>query len=307
MRRLIEKVREQRESLQEVVAHPEEPREAGPSASPPWGAFEGEKQLSAPANEDSVLDRSPIRRLLAAAHEIASIAEVEELTAAVAELARGVCQGTAAALLRVRANEAAQIVSSSGAPFEAEPDQLTAEARAALEREMPSSEGGRGFSGAGPRRRLALLPLADGPQGLVLAMERKAPGECLNEHEIEHLAVYASLAGMALARARPGTALSETVAREAATLRAIRDGVIALDRSGTVRVLNQGAATALGMRRDEIVGPGRRAVPGPAPLACALAGSRDLIPEPISLPRGRVAIRPQAHEGGIVATVRDLA
>jgi len=185
-------------------------------------------------------------------------------------------------------------------------DLLLAAARAALERAGPSRRGGSG-SGAAGARRLAALPLASGPQEPVLVLERRGFGECLSEAEIEHLAVYASVAGTALARARTAAALREALAREAAMLRVVRDGVIALDQAGTVRTLNEGAAAALGATRDEIVGRVLREVPGLAPLASALAGTSDLVPDAIPVRRRRVRIRSQVHEGGIVATVRDEA
>src|SRR5712692_10457564 len=237
-----------------------------------------ERQLAAVPDE-SVPDRAPIGRLAAAAHELCSIHESDQLTAAIPELARTVCPGTAAALLRLGASGTIEFLSSAG-PFQTQSDGLAALARAVLDSQSNGTNGAR---------RLAVFPLAHGAREPVLAVERKPPGESLNESEVGHLAVYASVAG------------------EAATLRVVRDGVIALDRSGTVRALNQCAATALGVRRDEIVGRVLREVPGLTPLAFALAGAPELVAHPISLPRGRVAIRPQVHPGGVVATIRDLA
>ncbi len=255
-----------------------------------------ERQLAAVPDE-SVPDRAPIGRLAAAAHELCSIHESDQLTAAIPELARTVCPGTAAALLRLGASGTIEFLSSAG-PFQTQSDGLAALARAVLDSQSNGTNGAR---------RLAVFPLAHGAREPVLAVERKPPGESLNESEVGHLAVYASVAGAAFARAGATAALRETVAREAATLRVVRDGVIALDRSGTVRALNQCAATALGVRRDEIVGRVLREVPGLTPLAFALAGAPELVAHPISLPRGRVAIRPQVHPGGVVATIRDLA
>jgi transcriptional regulator with PAS, ATPase and Fis domain len=264
-----------------------------------------ERQLAAVLDE-SVPDRSPIGRLAAAARQIASIDEPDELTAAIPELARSLCSATAAALLRVGASGRVEFLSSGGAPFQAQADRLLAMARAVLGWQSERRNGDPSCSRDGAHR-FAVLPLAHGGREPLLAVERKPPDDCLSGSEIEHLAVYAFFAGAAFARARASAALRETVAREAAMLRAVRDGVIALDRSGTVRALNQCAATALGVRRDEIVGRVLREVPGLAPLAFALAGAPDPVRGPVSVPRGRVAIRSQVHEGGIVATVRDLA
>src|SRR5712664_227708 len=255
-----------------------------------------ERQLAA-VLDGSVPGRAPIGWLAAAAHELCSIHESDQLTAAIPELARTVCPDTAAALLRLDASGTIEFLSSAG-PFQTQSDGLAALARAVLDSQPNGTNGARG---------LAVFPLAHGAREPLLAVERKLAGECLNESEVEHLAVYASVAGAAFARAGAAAALRETVAREAATLRAVRDGVIALDGSGTVRALNQCAAAALGVKREEIVGRVLREVPGLAPFAFALAGAPGLVRGPIPVPRGRVAVRSQVHEGGIVATVRDLA
>src|SRR5712671_2487325 len=112
-----------------------------------------EGQLTA-VPDDS--DGAPIGRLAAAAHEIASIDEPDELVAAIPELARTLCRATAAALLRVSASGAVEFLCSASG-FQAQPDRLAAAARAVAESQ---SEGRRGdpFRTTGPRR-LAVLPL----------------------------------------------------------------------------------------------------------------------------------------------------
>jgi len=254
-----------------------------------------ERQLAA-ILDASVPGRAPIGSLV---HQLCSIHESEQLTAAIPELARTVCPGTAAALLRLGAGGTIEILSSAG-PFQTQGDGLAALARAVLDWQSNRT------NGAG---RLAVFPLAHGAREPLLALEREPPGECLKESEVELLAVYAAVAGAVFARAGAAAALREAVAREAATLRAVRDGVIALDRSGTVRALNQCAATVLGVRRDGIVGRVLREVPGLAPLAFALARPPEPVGHPVSVPvpRGRVTIRPQIHPGGVVATIGDLA
>ena len=129
----------------------------------------------------------------------------------------------------------------------------------------------------------------------MLLVERRGPGECLSEDEIEHLAVYASAAGTALARARVAAALREALAREAAMLRVVSDGVIAVDQAGTVRTLNEGATALLGVTRDEIVGRVLREVPGLAPLASALARPPDMVPDAIHVRHRRMGIRPSSR------------
>jgi len=64
--------------------------------------FGAEKQLAVAVT--SVLDRTPIGHLVAAARKIASIDRVDELTAAIPDLARTVCPVTSAALVLFVAN-----------------------------------------------------------------------------------------------------------------------------------------------------------------------------------------------------------
>jgi transcriptional regulator with PAS, ATPase and Fis domain len=73
-----------------------------------------------------------------------------------------------------------------------------------------------------------------------------------------------------------------------------------------VRALNQAAATAMGVKREEAVGRRLRDLPGLAPLAYALAGAPSGV-EVVPLPRGEVVVRRHGYEGGVVAILRDLA
>src|SRR5229473_2131399 len=108
-----------------------------------------ERQLAAVPDE-SVPDRAPIGRLAAAAHELCSIHESDQLTAAIPELARTVCPGTAAALLRLGASGTIEFLSSAG-PFQTQSDGLAALARAVLDSQSNGTNGAR---------RLAVFPLA---------------------------------------------------------------------------------------------------------------------------------------------------
>src|SRR5712672_1446818 len=147
-----------------------------------------QRQLGA-VLDASVPDRAPIGRLADAAQALRSIHESDQLAAAIPDLARTVCPGTAAALLRLEASGAIEFLSSAG-PFHTEGDGLAALVRSVLDSQS---------SGTNAARRLAVFPLARGAREPVLAVERNVMGLCLEESELEVLAVYASVAGAALA------------------------------------------------------------------------------------------------------------
>ncbi|MFL5263777.1 MAG: sigma-54 interaction domain-containing protein, partial [Anaeromyxobacteraceae bacterium] len=153
----------------------------------------------------------------------------------------------------------------------------------------------------------AEFALAHGAMGAVLVLHWGPGCAGPNACEREHLAVYASLAGAALARARAGAALNEAASRDAATLAAIRDGVVAIDGDGVVRALNDAGAAALGLPREQLLGRRMRDVVGLGPLAQALAAAPNLLLDVVTLPRGDVTVRSQRYDGGVVATLRDVA
>jgi len=247
----------------------------------------------------------------AVTRDLCGVETPAELFAAIPQVAIAVCHGAAAALLRVREDGAVETLSRGEAPFEAQPWRLADLAREAI---RVSAEGRNGHPGDGERPvrragRLSVVPLSHGPEGLVLALERAASkkGGALGEREDEALAVFAALAHGALTGARAHAALRDVSARDAATLGAIRDGVIAVDREGVVRALNDAAAAALGARRDDLLGRRLSEVPRLAALAVALSGPAGQVTNVTGLPRGDVAVRPQAYEGGVVATLNHLA
>jgi len=249
-------------------------------------------------------DGSALAHLTAAARELNGIQTASELIIAIPRLAIAVGGGAAAELMRVRADGAVETLSRSGAPFDTAPWLVAELAREAL-REAASERGGlpRTERPAGRGERLAAVPLAQGPEGLVLVLERGA-GEvsaALDERDIEGLAVYAALANAALTGKTAQAALREASARNALTLGAIREGVIAVDRQGVVCALNPVGAAVLGVRCEDLVGRRLSEVPKLAALVVALSGPTGQETEVAALPRGEVVLRPQACEGGVVA------
>ncbi|HET7824292.1 MAG TPA: sigma 54-interacting transcriptional regulator [Anaeromyxobacter sp.] len=264
----------------------------------------GTEQHLVTAAERAIEQGRLLGQLSLATQGIASMASAESLVAAIPELALLVCCASAAALLRVAKDGAVAVVSRCGARFEAPQARMEEEARGALE------DGGPRFSGvcdcSTASGHMVAVPLG-GSAGMVLELERAGTKECFLSRDLEHVLVYASLAGTALARARAAAELQEAAARDAAILGAIREGVIAVDRDGVVRALNQAGAAALGVAREEVVGRALNAVPGLAPLAAALSVAPGQVMELVSLARGDVVVRAQLHEGGVVATIRDAA
>ncbi|MFL5260938.1 MAG: sigma-54 interaction domain-containing protein, partial [Anaeromyxobacteraceae bacterium] len=61
-----------------------------------------------------------------------------------------------------------------------------------------------------------------------------------------------------------------------------------------------------GLRRESVLGRRLRDVPGLAALALALAAPSQVM-DVVAVPRGEVTVRSQRYDGGIVATLRDVA
>ena len=248
------------------------------------------------ALEHSLADRTRIGQLAAATHEIASIGELPDLIAAIPRLALVVCPGTAAELLRIEPDEPPSVLSRYGEALQAPPESVAAELRSAL-------SGAKTTQGA--ERSFAVFPLAHADGEIALVVERAGPMGPLSSGDLEQLAVYASLAGSSLARARATTALREAAARDAATLSAIRDGVVALDSQGFVVSVNEAAASALGVRRDDLLGHRPTEFPALVRLCVFLAGASGPGTGIVSLPQGDVVVRYLIHEGGGVLTIRE--
>jgi sigma-54 dependent transcriptional regulator, acetoin dehydrogenase operon transcriptional activator AcoR len=260
---------------------------------------QAEEHLSA-ALEHAIVDRTRMGQLAAATHELASIDEYGELLGAVPRLALVVCPGTGTQLVRLRVDGSLETLGSSGAGL--------ARRGAALEERVREA-----FQAGGPQSReravadsFAVVRLGPEKGRLALVLERDAPSASIGERDLEQLAVYASFAAVSILRASSRAALHEAAARDAATLAAIQDGILVVDPGGTIRSLNQSAAAALGMQRENAVGRKLRDLPGLSPLGFALASAPGAV-EVVPLPRGEMVVRAHAYEGGIVAILRDLA
>ena len=230
----------------------------------------------ASALEASAVDREAIGEVVAVNGEIASVDGFDDLIETIPRLALMVCSATAAELMEVESDGTLKLLSRSGADVETTCPRL----------EIPLGQSGR---------NLVLILWA-------------APGTTLTGRDLEQLTVYASLARTSLALARSNAAVREAAAREAATLAALRDGVLVLDRKGVVRSINHAAAGVLGVKREHALGRRLRDIPGLAPLALSLVGDDpSSLAEVVRIPHAELVIRKQAYEGGIVATLRRLS
>jgi transcriptional regulator with PAS, ATPase and Fis domain len=313
----VEKLRERCARLHEVVETECEPGGHGPCTAPlPCAGYSAIQDLLdvvstaeehlIKAMERAVQDRNLMAQLAAATQGLASIESADSLVAAIPELALLVCPGAAAALLQVASDGSVKTIARCGAPFHAPQSRIDEEARIVSREGAPRIPGACMLDREGAPRpigRMVAIPLTHGAAGMVLALERAGAGD----RELEHLVVYGSLAGTAVARARVSTALREAAARDAAILAAIRDGVIAVDAQGVVRTLNHAAAAALGLQREHVVGRTLASVPGLGALAAAMAKAPNDVMDVVPLPRGDVVLRTQVHEGVVVGTIRDVA
>ena len=230
----------------------------------------------ASALEASAVDREAIDEVVAVNGEIASVDGFDDLIETIPRVALMVCSATAAELMEVQSDGTLKLLSRSGA----------------------------GVETTCPRMQ---VPLGQSGRNLVLIVWA-APGTTLTARDLEQLTVYCSLAGTSLARARSNAAVREAAACDAATLAALRDGVLVLDRKGVVRSINHAAAGVLGVKREHALGRRLRDIPGLAPLALTLvAGDPTSFPEVVRIPHAELVIRAQAYDGGIVATLRSLS
>jgi len=147
---------------------------------------------SGPADEGS-----PFAPLSAATNELSSIEDRDDLIAAIPRLALVVCGGTASQLLRVPADGPAEVLAAVGPEISLPGDALAEEIRRALSSGGATSEG----------RPLSILRVGPAEERLALVVER-APAD--GEAALEQLAIYASFAGVSLARSTSRAALRES-------------------------------------------------------------------------------------------------
>ena len=222
----------------------------------------------------SAVECEAIGEVIAVNGEIASVDGLDDLIETIPRLALMVSSATAAELMEVESDGTLKLLSRSGAGVET---------TTCSSMQIPLGQSGR---------NLVLIVWA-------------TPGTTLTERDLEQLTVYGSLARTSLARAR---SVREAAARDAATLTALRDGVLVLDRKGVVRSINHAAADVLGVNREHALGRRLRDIPGLAPLALTLVGDDPTqLAQVVRTTHAELVIRAQAYDGGIVATLRNVS
>jgi transcriptional regulator with PAS, ATPase and Fis domain len=256
--------------------------------------------------EGLVLDRERISRLVAVGQKLSALERPEELLEELPRLAMTLVRAAAVALLEADGAGRFTPVAREGLP----PASCSERFREVLRGEgLPLlADGGALCAQEGPAAgRCALVPLEDGARRLVLVLELAQGEPALRERDEEQLAVFGSLVGAALARATASAALRQAAARDAATLAAIRDGILTLAHDGGVRALNEAAARMLRVTPAQLVGRRLQDVAALAPLSEVLGAGRPLSDEIVVLAHGEFLVRSQRYEGGVVATLQELA
>ncbi|MDH5491972.1 MAG: sigma 54-interacting transcriptional regulator, partial [Myxococcales bacterium] len=203
-------------------------------------------------------------------------------------------------------------IALAGEPLATDRERLLRDAGEVLEAGLPrlvarqeaSAQRVSGPRGSSPGRA-AILPIRTERRELVLVLVRTRPGGALSEQDVERLAVFASLASASLERARDAEALRRAAARDAATIEAIRDGVLTLDADGGIRAMNEAAARLLRLERRDALGRQLGRLAGLAPLAAALGETGALDNEVVTLPHSELLVRSRSYEGGLVATFQE--
>ena len=260
--------------------------------------------------EQLTLDREHAQYLVVAGQALTTLSDAQELIDAVPRLATAAVMGKAAALIELDAEEKIQVLATSG-----DAKQLIAiphaDVLAAIADGTPRLTGEgtgpvrSGTSDARAPRRMAVVALRAGARSLALVVEGK--GASMTQRDLQTLALYASLASSALARAASETALRATAARDAALLDAFRDGVIVLDRKHRVTSLSEVAARFLGVDRAAAIGRALAQLKGLATIE-ELLGAPDRLAsgEVLAVPAGDVLVRGLPYADGVVLTLQEL-
>jgi transcriptional regulator with PAS, ATPase and Fis domain/tetratricopeptide (TPR) repeat protein len=256
------------------------------------------------ALEHTLLDRERIGLLVVVSEQLSNIQDLEDLLTTIPRLALGLIPAATAALVEVGGRGELQWLPRDAVPPEAPAESLREAVASALQQNAPQVM--RSFerpAGGG----CAVIPLPCQERRLSLVIGQALGQAPLSERDLEQLSLFGSLCGAALSRASSTLALRRAAARDAATLAAIRDGVLTLDRDGVVRTLNQAAARLLRVQQEQVSGRRLQDVAVLAPLGELVGTGKPLMGEIVVLTHGELLVRSQAYEAGIVVTLQELA
>ncbi|MCC6644752.1 MAG: sigma 54-interacting transcriptional regulator [Polyangiaceae bacterium] len=184
--------------------------------------------------------------------------------------------------------------------------------RAAMEAALlaaPSTPPGDGLTREESRPRGPMLAVAVRAGGVVgaLYVDKHERGGQLRDADLHLLHLASELLAQGLARIAAHASEKAAFAELAATLDAIRDGVVAIDAAGVIRSSNAACARMLRVA-DGLVGRHVDDLPQLAPLLGPLRGGGRLDGAVVRLAHGSVVVtaRPIAAGRGVVATLVEL-
>jgi transcriptional regulator with PAS, ATPase and Fis domain len=151
---------------------------------------------------------------------------------------------------------------------------------------------------------LVVTMRAMGTDGAIYVDKRGGNGSAFSAADQAALEMLASYGGIALGRLR-ATATSASIGRRlAATMDAMRDGVLAIDESGEITAVNEPAARTLRFEAARLLGRRLDGFADLAPLAAVLAAAERPDGVVVRLPQTSVVVTAREVEGeGIVATL----
>jgi len=168
--------------------------------------------------------------------------------------------------------------------------------------ENPLAGDRRGGSEIPPGPVLVVPMRAAGTEGAIY-VDKRASNGTFSAADNATLELLASYGGLALARLRATNAAAALGRRLAATIDAMRDGLLALDREGIVTAINETACRALRIEQAKILGRKLDSITELQPLSATLqAGGADGVV--VRLPNSSVVVHSRELGGeGIVATL----
>jgi len=167
--------------------------------------------------------------------------------------------------------------------------------------ENPLGQDRRGGSEVPPGPTLVKPMRASGTDGAIYVDKRASSGT-FSAADAATLELLASYGGLAIARLRATNAAAALGRRLAATIDAMRDGLLALDRDGVVTAVNETACRALRVDQSRLLGRRLDGIQELAPLALALQNPADGLV--VRLQTTSVVVHARGVPGeGIVATL----
>ncbi len=264
--------------------------------------------------EHTLLDRERLGLLVVISQQLFGIEELEEMLVAIPRLVMGLIPAAAVGLVEAGGAGDLRWLQRGALPPEVPLERLREAVASALQQNAPQIIPDKSWGQAFPRlferqagSGRAVIPLPCQERHLCLVIELAGGQASFSGRDLEQLALFGSLCGSAISRAIASIALRRAAARDAATLAAIRDGLLTLSGDGTVHTLNQAASRLLRVQQEQVMGRRLSEVAALAPLAEVLSSGKPLMGEIVALAHGELLVRSQAYEAGVVVTLQEFA